>query len=39
MISLRRTGKKATLVKVANAYASLAILLNMAEQANVKKRV
>ena len=28
---------KATLVKVANAYASLAILLNMAEQANVKK--
>lgn len=30
---------KATLVKVANAYASLAILLNMVEQANVKKRV
>ena len=28
---------KATLVKVANAYASLAILLNMVEQANVKK--
>ena len=28
---------KATLVKVANAYASLAILLNMAEEANVKK--
>ena len=28
---------KATLVKVANAYASLAILLNMVEQANAKK--